>query len=825
MSARAFWPEKKDEQEPSCGLACRLCGLAASPSIFLTVEGRQVHFCCPGCLYVFEILRNGPEGVPEDCSNSELYKACVAAGLIRHGQGESRGPEPSAREMDDIRQGLSHELLLRIEGMWCIACSWLLEHLLGKIDGVISANVFFFSDTAHVRYMPHLTGPRAIAEAIERLGYRAAPFETGPEGARGERFALRLGIAAILTMNVMTISFGLYGGFIENIGRKAAALLSCSLWAMATPVVFYCGLPILNRALRSVLHRSATMDSLSAVSVLSAYFYSVIAIFCGSIHVYFDTASMLITFVLLGRFIELRAKDRVCAGITALFQAASGKARLVRDSSHVWIAAEKVLPGDRFLVEPGERVVVDGFVVSGKALVDESMITGESRPVEKEAGSEVPAGALLLGGSGEFEAVRSGLQSSLSQMAALVREALSKKNDLERLADRAMRFLVPFVLLCAGALTLILLAFSVPVQQALLRALTVLVITCPCALGIAAPLARVSVIARARASGILIRNPAALEKAGLLDVIVFDKTGTITEGNYGLREVVAPEGEDDALLRVASAESKSDHFLAREILRAARERGIEPGEPLSFEAFEGMGVAAMTTSGEVIAGNRSLISLHRMRLPAQIDASAARAESLGATVVFFAWNGSVRGYLSFRDKVRETASETLSVLRKAGISLWLVSGDSECTTAAVARELGFENHVGQALPEDKAKIITGLQKKGLTVAMAGDGINDGAALAQSDIGIAVGAGANLVRECSDGAIVGDNLRKIPELLGMSRFSSGIIRQNLFFASFYNLLAIPLAAAGMLNPPIAALAMFASSATVVSNSLRISRYIL
>jgi len=851
-----------------CRKTCHLCGLpAASSNISQPVAGRTVHFCCLGCMYVFQVLYNSPGGIADDYRNTELYRACVSAGLIPSGQAEDKNtplsrPDPAgptslsppqlllqslhsppasrvggraveipaggtgsqAPEMALIEEGLSQELSIRIEGMWCVACSWLIEHLVRKMDGVLSAGIFFFSDIARIRYMPHLVEPQTIMESISRLGYRASPAESPPDSGQSRNLVVRLGISAILSMNIMMITFALWAGFFEQIGREGAALFSYTLWVIASPVVFYAGWPILCNAFWSIRHLSATMDTLIAAGVLSAYFYSVAATLRGSLHVYFDTASMLVTLVLLGRFIEIRAKEKISGTITALFHAASGKARISKDGREIWKASDKVSRGDLFLVFPGERLPVDGRILSGEAVLDESVITGESRPVTKRPGDDVSAGSLVLNGEAKFQAVRAGGESSLSQLITLIQEALSTKNRFELFADRLMRVLVPAVLALSACILIFLLASSAPAGEAVLRALTVLVITCPCALGIATPLARVAAIARARASGILIRNPAALERADRLDVMIFDKTGTLTEGSYILRETVTLDANaDEALRRVASAEVKSDHFLAREIVKAARLRAMELEEVLSFEAWEGLGIIALTLSGEVIAGSRRLMLDYGLEFSDVLQDRAHAFETDGSTIVFFAWNGAVRGFFVFGDRLRDNAPEIVSRLRAEGISVWIVSGDSEQTTRTLALKAGADKFAGQKRPQDKVRIIEDFQAQGKRVAMAGDGINDAAALARSDIGITLGAGANLIRECSDAAVLGDDLLKISELLDLSRFSFKITRQNLFFSFFYNLFGIPLAAAGILNPLIAAFAMFLSSVTVICNSSRISRF--
>lgn len=815
---------------------CHLCGLpTAGSNISHPSQGRTVHFCCPGCMYVFQVLFNAPDGFPEDYKNTELYKACVAAGLIPSGAAavaESGAaavldlpPAPGVgSESAEIIDGLSRELSVKIEGMWCIACSWLIEQYLRKIEGVLSAGIFFFSDIARIKYMPHLVRPEQIMDGVSRLGYRAVPVEKASDSLESGRLIARLGISAILSMNIMMISAALYWGFFEEVGAEGAAYFSYALWALATPAVFYGGWPILKGAFLAVRNMVPAMDLLIASGALSAYAYSAVQMFRGNPHVYFDTASTLITLVLLGRFIEVRAREKISAGITALFHAANTKARLAKEDREIWISAERIGPGDIVRVLRGERAPVDGRLISERAVVDESVITGESRPVEKKRGESVPAGALMLESDAEMEAERAGGESSLSQIVALIQEALTAKNKIDLFADRAMRFLVPAILGIAAATAALLLILSFGVDESLLRATTVLVITCPCTLGIAIPLARVAAIARARSLGILIRNPAIFEYSEKLGHVILDKTGTLTEGKYVLREIrVLKGGENEALRRVASAEVKSGHFLGRETVRAARERGLDLDEVLSFEPVEGLGIVALTEAGEVIAGNRRHMARYSLEVTSELEAAAFEFEAGGSTVVFFAWNGKVRGFLIFGDRARPNAAAAVSSLKGLGIAPTMVSGDSDETTRTVALELGIENHIGQAVPRDKVNAVAKIQSEGERVAMAGDGLNDAAALARADIGITVGPGANLIRECADAAIFGDDPTKIPELLALSRLTFRIIRQNLFFAFFYNALGIPLAALGALNPLLAAFAMFASSATVICNTLRISRF--
>ncbi|MDY0041162.1 MAG: heavy metal translocating P-type ATPase, partial [Desulforhabdus sp.] len=557
---------------------------------------------------------------------------------------------------------------------------------------------------------------------------------------------------------------------------------------------------------------------------LSAYFYSLVEMIGGGLHLYFDTASMLITLVLLGRYIESRAREKVSGSITELYRLANQKVRLLLEGKERWVASGAVEAGDYFQVQEGERISVDGVIISGQATVDESVLTGESRPVQKSIGDQAMAGALLLKGELQIEATRVGKESSLGQIVTMTQEALAEKTPVEILADRITRRLVPVILLLAIATALVLLSRNAPLEEALLRAVTVLVITCPCALGIATPLAKVASVAVGRANGILIRDTAALEKAKNLDVLAFDKTGTVTEGNFTLREIVTDSSpHQEALRRIASVETEADHFLAKEIVRTAREASLNLEKAHRFESFEGMGVKGILGCGEVVVGNRQLMSSCGLDLSTSVEQHAVNLESQGSTVVLFGWDGMVQGLLGFGDRVKEEAQWVFHQLHGRKIAALLVSGDSIETTRAVAAELGISQAVGEALPKDKAVIISELQGLGHKVGMVGDGMNDAAALAQADIGIAAGGGANVIQEASAITIIGGSPATVLDVLDLSRLTIRIIRQNLFLAFVYNVLGIPLAVLGFLNPLVAVFAMFASSLTVVGNTLRISRF--
>ncbi|GLI36240.1 heavy metal translocating P-type ATPase [Desulforhabdus amnigena] len=813
---------------------CSLCGLPVGRSTAQrTIHGTTYDFCCPGCMYVFEILFNSPDAANLDFKETELYRACVASGIIPANEEELAALQAKQAPLQEALspkaeypEGLSKELTFRVTGMWCTACSWLIEEVLRKTPGIVDVRVFFLSDLAQIKYLPHIISLEDILNHISKLGYRAALFsEDDSHGSKEKKnLLIRLGVSAILTANVMMISFVLYFGFFQELGKDAVEYLSYPLWILSTPVVFYGGYPILRRAFLGLRQMSTSMDTLIAVGSLSAYFYSLVSIGTGSLHLYFDTAAMLVTIVLVGKYIEIQARERVSKGITELYRLSKGKVRLVHAGLERWVSSEAVEPGNEFIVLAGERIPVDGIILSGTAELDESFLTGESRPVKKTTGDEAMGGAHLLQGKLCLKATRVGSESAIGQMITLMQEALTGKNSFEIIADRITRMVIPLILLlAAGTAGYLWFVRGLTSDEALLRAVTVLVITCPCALGIATPLAKVAAIGMGRTHGILIRNTSALERAKDLDVFICDKTGTITEGSFSLRRIIASHvSPREALAKVASIEVGASHFLAKEILRKAREQSIEWEEASDVEAFEGLGVKGCVGGETVAAGNRAFMEMEGLLFSPQMDEDARELESNGETVVFFGWNGKVEGCMAFGDTLKKGASSALDQLHARGMTVHLVSGDSQETTRAVARALGILNFVGQALPRDKVEIVRKLQGEGHRVGMVGDGINDAAALAQADVGLSLGTGSNILQEASDISLITGHPEKLVEVLDLSRTTTRIIHENLGFAFLYNILGIPLAVTGILNPLIAVLAMFGSSLTVIGNTLRISR---
>jgi heavy metal translocating P-type ATPase len=785
---------------------------------------KNFRFCCLGCQQVFLILSTHPDGMPANFRETELYQACVESGIIPRAEEDlsSQVAPADSRKQEPSPPPLS--LTMKVEGMWCPACSWLIEAVLRKTSGILEAKVFFLSDLVQVSYFPQTLSPPEIMTRISKLGYQPSLLQDGSASARGKKdLQLRLGISAILSMNVMMISFALYAGFFRDLSQTVIGYFSYPLWLMTTPVIFYGGLPILRRAYAGLRYGRTSMDTLISVGALAAYFYSLVQMARGSLHLYFDTASMLITLVLLGKYIETHVREKVSAGITDLYKLVNQKVRLWIGGQEKWISSEAVQPGYEFIVHSGERIPLDGQIIAGLGHVDQSIFTGETMPLRKGPGDEVMGGVLLLEGDLKLRVTRVGQETTLGQMIVLTQEALDKKNPVELLADRITRWFVPFIFVIAGVLALSLWRFNSSVDEALLRSLTVIIISCPCALGIATPLVKVATMGVGRAKGILVRNPGALEQAKDLDTIIFDKTGTLTEGNFSLREIIA-EGvsEREALGRLAPVEAFSDHFLAKEIIHKAREMSVKMEEAAAFEDFEGMGVKGFIGGREVFIGNRQLMNKFGIDLSSSLKKRAFSAESRGMTVVFFGWDQQVRGFLVLGDSIKRGVPELMQELQARNITPWLVSGDASETTRAVAEESGINQFRGQALPQDKVELIRSVQQEGHRVGMVGDGINDAAALAQADVGFALGTGTNITREASDFTLLAAEPARVLEVLDLSAHTTKTIRQNLSFAFLYNGLAIPLAVAGLLNPLIAVCLMFASSLTVIGNALRISR---
>jgi len=731
----------------------------------------------------------------------------------------------------------TEEVTLVLGGMHCAACVVRVERALGQVPGVEQALVNLATRQARVKYQAPPVTVEALKAVIQEAGYevqgyfkeeRQPPPSPEVEARKMKRrFLLALGLSLPVFLGGMVPPLQGWLGF----GHQAWNFL---LLLFTTPVLFYSGAPFFTGAFKAARHGSANMDSLVALGASAAYAYSAwVAFFPHTVaaaghmpDVYFDTTAMIITFILLGRWLEARTRGRVSQAIRRLFALAPPAARVRRDSREMDLPLEQVVVGDQILVRPGEKIPVDGVVIEGASSVDESMLTGESLPVAKEPGSEVWGATLNQRGFLVFRATRVGRDMVLSQIIRLVEEAQTGKAPIERLADRVAGVFVPAVMVLAALTFAAWLAWGPPpaLTRALVSMVAVLIIACPCAMGLATPTAVMVGAGRGAEMGILIRGGEPLERAYRLTTVIFDKTGTLTRGAPQLTEVLALNGwtGDQVLAWAAALEEKSEHPLAEAVVHAAQQQNLTLPSVADFQAVPGMGVKAAIHGQGVILGN--LAFLTRENIPTQeLTAPQSRLAREGKTAVFLAVAGAPVGLLAAADTLKPGAREVVAALQETGLKILLLSGDNRLAAAAVAQSVGIREVLAEVLPGDKAKKVAELQQAGEVVAMVGDGINDAPALAQADVGIALGTGADVAAEAADLTLIRDDLALIPRAIGLSRRMMRIIRQNLFWAFFYNVVAIPAAAAGFLNPGLAALAMALSSVSVVTNSLRLRRF--
>jgi cation-transporting ATPase V/Cu+-exporting ATPase len=703
------------------------------------------------------------------------------------------------------------ELRLDVVGMTCGSCAARVERTLNKQPGVV-ASVNFATGEALVRLEDGAPELEVLRRAVQARGYDLrVHVDEAEEAARREERAwlLRLAVAWPLGIATMVLSLAWMD---ETWARWTA-------FALATPVQLYAGWPFLRGAAVRARNRSANMDTLIAVGTLAAYAYSVWAL-GGMDDLYFDTSAVIIAFIALGRWLEARAKGRASQAIKRLLEMGAKEARVVRGDKELRLPVDAVQVGWLVRVLPGEKIPVDGRVVEGSAAVDESMLTGESVPVEKSFGAEVAGATVDLDGVLVIEATRVGEETALAQIARLVAEAQGSKAPIQRLADRVAGVFVPVVMAIAAVTAAGWYVADGTVRDALVPAVAVLIIACPCALGLATPAALMVGTGRGAQLGILIRGAEVLERSRSVDTIVFDKTGTLTEGRMRL---VAAAGCVETLERAAAVEAGSEHPIARAVVEGAAERRIVVPRADEFRAIAGRGARAVVDGREVVVGRRSLLEREGLHVPPSVERYAEDFESQGHTVFWVGWDGEAAGVVAVADTVKPGAAEAVAALHRLGVRVAMITGDNRATAAAIAAQVGIDRVLADVQPEDKVEEIRRLQGEGRVVAMVGDGINDGPALAQADLGIAIGTGTDVAIEASDVTLISGDLDGVVRAVGLSRRTFGTIAQNLFWAFGYNVAAIPLAAFGLLNPIIAGAAMAMSSVSVLANSLRLRRF--
>lgn len=737
------------------------------------------------------------------------------------------------------------KVTISVGGMTCAACVRRVENALKEVEGVQDASVNLATARATVTHVPKWGGLPELEKTVTDHGYQylGEIDSSGPDPAEAARardlkeLKLKVTGGAILSIIIFFGSMQHWFGFLHVIDRQT---MLYAMFVLTAPAVFWVGSRFFVGAIKAARQKTSDMNTLVAVGAFAAYLYSAAATFFPHFfmkagvmpHVYYDGAAMIIALVLVGRLLEAKAKGKTSTAIRQLLGLKPKTAHLWRDGSSIDIAVEEVKVDDVLLVKPGESIPVDGFILTGESTIDESMLTGESLPVSKEAGQKVFAATINKMGSFTFRATGVGAQTALAQIIRLVEEAQGSKAPIQRLADKVASVFVPAVF----ALAFITFAvwFFIPSEsnfsRALINFVSVLVIACPCAMGLATPTAIMVGTGLGAQSGILIKGGEALEKVHKLTVVVFDKTGTLTRGEPVVTDVVAVHDstEEEVLVYGAALEATSEHPLAEAVLKKAKDNKIDVGSVEKFTAFSGMGASAYVQEKLCLIGNRLLMQKENISTSA-LDDAADRLALAGKTVVYVARDKKAFGLIALADVPKSSAKKAVEVLQGRGLKVAMVTGDNMGTAQAIARQLGIDKVLAEVLPGSKAEEIRKLQNAGEVVAMVGDGINDAPALAAADVGIAIGAGTDVAIEASDITLMRDDLVGVPQAINLSEATMRVIKQNLFWAFFYNVIGIPIAAGVLypfsgilLNPEYAAAAMALSSVSVVSNSLRLRR---
>ncbi len=804
--------------------------------LIIPIEG----ISCASCVAKIEKGLQSEEGVIQASVNFGTKKATIFY--------DSQRVSPSVivkKVSDSGYSSITEKAVLPISGMSCASCVQKIEKALMETPGVISASVNFATEKASVSYLGSQVSLQELKMVVHNTGYKVRAVKEDTEEKDWEKIAQENEIRTLRTKLLLgaVLSLAIFLGSMPELFTWVPELFT-SFWAlliMTSPVQFWVGWQFYRGFWAALKHKSADMNTLIAVGTSAAYLYSLAATMFPAFFiaagqqpkVYFDTSAIIITLILLGRYLEARAKGHTSDAIKKLMGLQAKTARVVRNGEEVDIPVETVEIGDIVVVRPGEKVPVDGEIIEGSSALDESMLTGESLPVEKSVGDEVVGATINKTGAFKFKTTKVGSDTVLAQIIKLVEDAQGSKAPIQRLADKISGIFVPIVIGLAVVTFITWLIFG-PAPSfifALLNFVAVLIIACPCALGLATPTAIMVGTGKGAENGVLIKGGESLETAHRLNTIIFDKTGTLTKGEPEVTDIVPLNDykEETILYLAASAEKYSEHPLGEAIVKRAKELGVNLTDPSEFNAIPGHGIEATVNGTVVLLGNLKLMQKHAVQLGA-LEAKAKALSNEGKTPMFVADNGKATGIVAVADTLKEQSAKAVAALHELGIEVAMITGDNRRTAEAIASQVGIDRVLAEVLPEDKAQEVKKLQDEGRIVAMVGDGINDAPALAQSDIGIAIGTGTDVAMEASDITLISDDLRAVVTAIQLSKKTMRVIKQNLFWAFFYNSAFIPVAAGilfpffgVLLNPVFAAVAMAASSISVVSNSLRLKRF--